>query len=95
MAEFSRQGYTGGGVSMPGRLSSGAPAVVRSEATEYERAARELAQNQPYSIFGSLINPQQASLVDAIRAGIMRRQQETGYSPTQPPGMSLLEALRQ
>lgn len=86
MADFSRQGYTGGPVNMAGRLNSGAPATVRSEATEYERAQREIAQNPPLSMLGALIHPQ-ASLMDAIRAEILRRQQQTGYSPEQPPGV--------
>jgi hypothetical protein len=78
---FAPQGNTGGPVNMPGRLASGRPAAARSEGTEYERAIRELASNPPSSLIGSLVNPQQASLVDIIRAELLRRQAETGYGP--------------
>lgn len=78
---FSPQGFTGGPVNLPGRLSSGAPAALRSEGTEYERATRELMRHAPDSLLGALLQPQQSSVRDAIRAQLMRRRAETGFGP--------------
>lgn len=85
---FSPQGYTGGGFNMPGMLSDGSPAAMRSEGTDYERARREMMHNPPFSILGSMINPQQASLVDAIRRQILQKQTQTGYDWNNPPTMT-------
>lgn len=85
---FTPQGNTGGGVNLPGRLSDGKPAVQRSEGTDYARAARELqrAHNQPYSLIGAMIHPDQASFVDAIRRREFAKQAATGYDYRNQPG---------
>ncbi len=54
------------------------PDQPRSESTEYEQARRELPSNQPYSVIGAMINPQQASIMDAIRQNIIQRMLESG-----------------
>jgi len=73
---FSPQGNTGGGVNMPGLLSTGKPAVMRSESTEHERARR--ADPGPAPILQHLISPENASFRDVISSRERKRKAATG-----------------
>lgn len=61
-------------------------APLRSESTENERARRQLQSPlwRPYSLIGSMINPDQASLVDAVRRGAQQKMRATGPYPGDP-----------
>ena len=76
-APFAPQGGNGGGVNYPGLLYDGRPAAMRSEMTEYERERRRMPA--PASIFGAMVNPSQAGLIDALRRGGAARMKATGY----------------
>lgn len=76
-AGFSPQGYTGGPLNMDGYLADGRKASMRSEATDNELARR--AMPRPYSMIGSMLNPQSAAVTDAIRENLIARMKATGY----------------
>lgn len=73
---FSPQGDTGGGVNIPGRLSSGKPAVMRSESTEYEKARR--MDPGPASVLQHLVSPQGAANRDLWHTIDQKAKDATG-----------------
>jgi hypothetical protein len=68
-------------VNIPGLTGEGKPARLRSESTERAQIKRQnqrLGTEEPSSLLGHLLNPQSASVHDAIYRGNRKRIEATG-----------------